>query len=271
MKKDEKKGRKEPKKRKGNSKFSNKYSDRIESIKKSSEMEKLKAQKMKKEEKKAKKVKKDSDDTKAPVKRRKKTPQEIREEMRALYSSDEIGLIVNCFTGFKSVFSYAELLTRIKQYFGGTVLERDTNSIVKDLYRIGFLGNYSKRTKKFRWNYKGDQDVIIADEWFLFVHRALQPALSVENNFEDGLRRKKRLQSGQTVEATVIKRKKDRIIVNFEFDGKVIIGSYLADPNLLTENAYAVNPLCKGDQIVVKLVRYNKKYSSWDVKRVRTS
>ena len=81
MKKDEKKGRKEPKKRKGNSKFSNKYSDRIESIKKSSEMEKLKAQKMKKEEKKAKKVKKDSDDTKAPVKRRKKTPQEIREEM----------------------------------------------------------------------------------------------------------------------------------------------------------------------------------------------
>ena len=44
-------------------------------------MEKLKAQKMKKEEKKAKKVKKDSDDTKAPVKRRKKTPQEIREEM----------------------------------------------------------------------------------------------------------------------------------------------------------------------------------------------
>lgn len=197
--------------------------------------------------------------------------EEIREEMRALYSSDEIGLIVNCFTGFKSVFSYAELLTRIKQYFGGTVLERDTNSIVKDLYRIGFLGNYSKRTKKFRWNYKGDQDVIIADEWFLFVHRALQPALSVENNFEDGLRRKKRLQSGQTVEATVIKRKKDRIIVNFEFDGKVIIGSYLADPNLLTENAYAVNPLCKGDQIVVKLVRYNKKYSSWDVKRVRTS
>ena len=81
MKKDEKKGRKEPKKRKGNSKFSNKYSDRIESIKKSSEMEKLKAQKLKKEEKKAKKVKKDSDDTKAPVKRRKKTPQEIREEM----------------------------------------------------------------------------------------------------------------------------------------------------------------------------------------------
>ena len=81
MKKDEKKGRKEPKKRKGNSKFSNKYSDRIESIKKSSEMEKLKAQKMKKEEKKAKKVKKDSDDTKAPVKRRKKTTQEIREEM----------------------------------------------------------------------------------------------------------------------------------------------------------------------------------------------
>ena len=81
MKKDEKKGRKEPKKRKGNSKFSNKYSDRIESIKKSSEMEKLKAQKMKKEEKKAKKVKKESDDTKAPVKRRKKTPQEIREEM----------------------------------------------------------------------------------------------------------------------------------------------------------------------------------------------
>ena len=114
MKKDEKKGKKDKSKsHKRNSKFSNKYSDRIESIKQADEMIKLKEQKMNKESKKMKKTKKQNNEIiqedeqtlefrreyeksmKQPAKtknnigslpksqrgRKKKTPQEIREDM----------------------------------------------------------------------------------------------------------------------------------------------------------------------------------------------
>ena len=114
MKKDEKKGKKDKSKsHKRNSKFSNKYSDRIESIKQADEMIKLKEQKMNKESKKMKKTKKQNNEIiqedeqtlefrreyeksmKQPAKtknnigslpksqrgRKKRTPQEIREDM----------------------------------------------------------------------------------------------------------------------------------------------------------------------------------------------
>ena len=111
MKKDSKK-KKEEKPTKHNSKFSSKYSDRIESIRQADEMIKLKEQKMKKENRKNTKIKKaknvktvedeevlkfrkEYEDTIRKPKKstrtknsqtkstqnRKKTPQEIREEM----------------------------------------------------------------------------------------------------------------------------------------------------------------------------------------------
>lgn len=112
MKKEEKKGKKDNKtSHKKSSKFSSKYSDRIESIKQADEMIKLKEQKMKKEAKKIKKEQKSNDkirqedentlefrreyekSMKQPVQsktstipksqrgRKKRTPQEIREDM----------------------------------------------------------------------------------------------------------------------------------------------------------------------------------------------
>ncbi len=112
MKKNEKKGKKDnTKSKKRNSKFSNKYSDRIESIKQADEMIKLKEQKMNMESKKTKKAKKQSNEIikedeetlkfrkeyeksmkqasktnvaslpKSQRGRKKRTPQEIREDM----------------------------------------------------------------------------------------------------------------------------------------------------------------------------------------------
>lgn len=79
MKKEEIKGKKEDNKNhKRSSKFSSKYSDRIESIKQSDEMIKLKEQKMKKEEKKSKNT---ASIPKSQRGRKRRTPQEIREDM----------------------------------------------------------------------------------------------------------------------------------------------------------------------------------------------
>ena len=86
MEKEDKKGKKDKKtSHKRTSKFSSKYSERIESIKQSDEMIKLKEQKIKKEAKKAKTRSQKPTITNAVPKsqrgRKKKTPQEIREEM----------------------------------------------------------------------------------------------------------------------------------------------------------------------------------------------
>ncbi len=110
MKKDEMRGKKEDKKtRRKNSKFSNKYSDRIESIRQSDEMIKLKERKIKEEKRKQKKKREDIVETENVIKfrkeyeksmkvanklnkkveelpksqrgRKKRTPQEIREDM----------------------------------------------------------------------------------------------------------------------------------------------------------------------------------------------
>ena len=81
MKKEENKNKKHPReKTKRTSKFSNKYSDRIASIREADEMIKLKEEKMKKKTKsKSKdKIKAENETNK---KQKNKSPQEIREEM----------------------------------------------------------------------------------------------------------------------------------------------------------------------------------------------
>jgi len=40
------------------------------------------------------------------------------------------------------------------------------------------VGSYKALSKIYRWQHKGDERVILADEWRLFVHYALHGALS---------------------------------------------------------------------------------------------
>ena len=77
MEKENKKGKKPKEEKKRNSKFSNKYSERIKKIKKSDEMVKIKEEKYKKE----KKSKKKNNNAKINIPMKKRTPQEIREAM----------------------------------------------------------------------------------------------------------------------------------------------------------------------------------------------
>ena len=85
MKKDEKKNKNTSKEKntKRKSKFNYKYSDRIASIKEADEMIKLKEEKMKKEKQLKKETKKSSvaSKPKSARGRRRKSPQEIREDM----------------------------------------------------------------------------------------------------------------------------------------------------------------------------------------------
>ena len=76
---------------------------------------------------------------------------EIKEELRALYNSEQIDVIISCFMGYKTSFSVKQLKERISNYFSNTILGTDFIQIIEDLYRLGFLGNFLPISKIYRW------------------------------------------------------------------------------------------------------------------------
>ncbi len=161
---------------------------------------------------------------------------EIVEEMNSLYSTDEIDMIFSCLRGYKSTFSFGELEARVKTYFPGSFLEKNLLGIVKDLYRLGVLGNYSRYSKQFRWQHKGDEDILFADDWMLFVHRALQKDLSINARRDKSIRFLSRTQrhgtdlnfeiSAGTEVTLTIRKILPRIALGiFVFNGKMLYGS----------------------------------------------
>ena len=123
---------------------------------------------------------------------------EIKEELRALYDPEQIDTIISCFTGYKTSFSFNELSERIKKYYPGTVLQSKLTIILNDLYRLGFLGNYFPATKSYHWQHKGDSQLILNDDWRLFIHYALHSALSLRTKNDRKINQSVGLQPGDT-------------------------------------------------------------------------
>ena len=130
---------------------------------------------------------------------------EIKEELRALYNAQEIDTIINCFMGYKTAFSIKQLRRRIADYFPGSVMDTNFNQVIDDLYRLGFIGNFMPISKTYRWQHKGDERVILTDEWRLFVHYALHNALSIGSRLNYGLTRGQLPETGDVVSVIVTK------------------------------------------------------------------
>lgn len=150
---------------------------------------------------------------------------EIKEELRALYDTDQIDTIINCFMGYKTTFSVSQLKQRIKTYFQRSILEAHFTQVIDDLYRLGFLGNFLPVSKTYRWQHKGDSRVILLEEWRLVVHYALHGALSLGGQQKYGLNRGELPEAGDVAQAIVKKIIKSFAIVEFRHYGKVYCGS----------------------------------------------
>lgn len=54
--------------------------------------------------------------------------------------------------------------------------------ILRDLYRIGVIGNYSNDSlsgkKKFRFSFRGDDDILLNQK--IYIHNALKAHLSID-------------------------------------------------------------------------------------------
>lgn len=151
--------------------------------------------------------------------------QEIREEMRALYTSDEIDSIFSCFTGYRTTFSINELRQRIERFYRDSVLDTHFVQVLNDLYRLGFLGNVFPATSTYHWQHRGDSALIMSDEWGLCIHYALHSALSLRSRNDRWQRQSTALQTGQRARATVTGIIHSFALVDFNIDGRIYKGN----------------------------------------------
>lgn len=174
---------------------------------------------------------------------------EIIEEMNSLYTAGEIDAIFSCLRGYKSTFSFAELRDRVKMLYPGSFIETRLTEIVMDLYRLGVLGNYSRYSKQYRWQHKGDDGVLFTDDWMLFVHRALQKDMSINArrdksiNYLQGKQKGKsaiQIAPGLKVNFTVSRILPNLVIGSFTIDKVVYNGTIHISQisNAFVENIY---------------------------------
>ncbi|WP_141227116.1 P-loop ATPase, Sll1717 family [Aeromonas caviae] len=108
---------------------------------------------------------------------------ELTEELKAKYKPVEIDGIKYLFYGYKQISTFSELSLRAEQ----TVDEHDATKqlldrtplreVLKDLFRIGAIGNIDHRREKMRFSFRGDDEILF--DHYIFVHNALRAHLSI--------------------------------------------------------------------------------------------
>ncbi len=193
---------------------------------------------------------------------------EIREEMRALYTSEQIEDIINVFTGFKSIFSVNQLISRIKKFFSNSIMDSNFNSVLNDLYRLGFIGNYLPVSQMYRWQHKGDDRLIISDEWRIMIHQALQSALSVGKRLDYSLKRFESPQIGDVVTFEVKNISKSFVNGFINFYGKsypaYIHISKIADTYIHDLNDFVT----EGEALRTVIIEFDEKRSTWSLSKI---
>lgn len=195
--------------------------------------------------------------------------QEVREELRALYTSEEIDCIISCFTGFKTVFSISELQVRIQKIYRGTVLETKFIQVLNDLYRLGFIGNFLPASKTYHWQHRGDSSLIMSEEWRLCIHYALHGALAIGSRNDFGLKRGQEPQKGDVAVATIKYANLHYAKVDFYLHGVLYSGQIHVSEFGKREKCYIKSLpelVQKGDELRVSIDEYVEKYDTWNLK-----
>lgn len=194
---------------------------------------------------------------------------EIREEMRALYTSEQIEEIINVFTGFKSVFSVHQLRTRVNSFFGNSILDTDFIAVLNDLYRLGFIGNFFPASQMYRWQHKGDDRLIISDEWRIMIHQALQSALSVGKRHDYSMKRLENPQTGDVVYFEVKSISKSFVNGFIDYFGRsypaYIHISQLADVYIHDIKEY----VSEGEELRTAIIEYDEKRYKWSLRKIQ--
>lgn len=202
---------------------------------------------------------------------------EVREEMFALYTPEDVEQIFNCLQGFKSSFSYQEICIRAKRLYPDSVFAKQTYAVLSDMYRIGIIGNSLGSDRSPRWEYKQQHRLIIDDPWEIIIHPSLHIELSVSGrNDKHIMRSAKKAQNktqhnNKTVFSATIKEVcYSYILVSFTKDNKIQKG-FIGVKHLHMPDAKegSLNGLFKeGDVVTARIGQYDSKYSFWYMEKI---
>ena len=193
---------------------------------------------------------------------------EIKEEMRALYSTENINIIITCLTGFKRTFSLNELNIRVSKYFSNTIWKDRTTEILTDLYRLGIVGNYMPTSESYRWQHRGDDGIILDDVWMIMIHAALQNALSVNRKQDRVIEKKSRsknvdINAGEIVWVTIVKILPTFAIATFDYDGTDCVGSIHISQLSFEYTKEVSDVVVEGRSYYAKIVRFDNLHAKW--------
>lgn len=108
---------------------------------------------------------------------------EITEELKAKYKPHEVDGIKYIFYGYQQISNLTELVSRadaiaLDHSETKQLLERlSLKEVLKDLYRIGVIGNIDRHRERMRFSFRGDDEILFNND--IFVHNALKAHLSI--------------------------------------------------------------------------------------------
>lgn len=197
---------------------------------------------------------------------------EVREEMFALYTPEDVEQIFNCLQGFKSTFTYQEICDRAHRLYPDSIFARNTYTVLSDMYRIGILGNSLSSDKSPRWEYKQQHRLITDDPWKIIIHPSLHIELSVSARNDKHIKRSAKKAQDRALcndsgvfSTTILEVCYSYILVSFTKDGnkqKGFIGvKHLHNPDAkegLLKELFKV-----GNVVKARIGEYDNKYSFW--------
>lgn len=203
----------------------------------------------------------------------KRSLEELREELNASYTKEEIDEILIWLNGFRTIFTFDELEERVNKFFPHSTLKNSISDVLKSLYRVGVIGNFSKITKSYLWKHRGNDDPVFDDEWLFFVHRGLFKALNIntQNNFKKFLFSKKReVKVGEVFEITVDKIFQRMLLVSFNDNYITHKGAISFEDleNDETSTGYLCFDYNEGDKFMAKIISYSEKHKRWRMSKV---
>lgn len=196
--------------------------------------------------------------------------EEIQEEMRAVYSNNQVIEILQCFRGFRSRFTLQELEFHIKKNHSYNDVLINLESILHDLYRLGVIGNYSGLSGSYHWQHKGDTGLLFTDEWQMQIHRALWGALQISKKHDDSAKRipKESISyEGKVLDVLVDEIEDDFARVRFNIDGNPQNG-IIFKRDVSTQFVNNISDYIQsGYATEAKIIRYDKNHQNWVLTR----
>ena len=128
------------------------------------------------------------------------------------------------------------------------------------------MGNFLPASQSYRWQHKGDNSLIISDEWRMIIHYALHSALSLNSRQNYALTKYDEPEKGDMVKAKVVKLLKHFVLVEFMYKDNLYDG-YIHISNLgmgYVRNIF--NSVKIDEEYYAQIVKYNQAHSNWELK-----